>query len=441
MNPKSLFLLVFVTILGVTSSEVSFKNVTLWTWEKNINTIDSANNLGTYLPKKWTSTIIVIGTIPILHENSVTNVENVKELQFLKNQIVEIRPGAFKNLNSVKTLKINGSNITTIAGVFDNLTLEQLNLNNNQISVIPKGVVKNPNLKGLSFAGNLIETIEESAFDHLPNLETLDLFQNLLSDLPLGIFKHLPHLTIVSLSNNKFTTIKEEIFDSSSIRYLYLDGNLLKTVPENFMGRMPNLQGIYLNRNHLKTIPAGIFNNKTLLHIELANNEISHIAPDAFNNMPNLANLILSSNKLAQYNNNWLRNCPNIYRLFLSNNLIEQLPVQAFKNIYNQKEQWVKLNSNKIKKITAENFKGWKLVDTLDLSQNEIEQWHEDYLADAEFIRALNLAYNKITCLDGDLDKIFKAKKATYLSGNPLSEECKSKIREWSARNQDKVSL
>ncbi|XP_044267210.1 leucine-rich repeat-containing protein 15-like [Tribolium madens] len=439
MFSKYLLFLVLVTISSVISNNVSFKNVTLWIWGKNLTTIPSANNLKDYLPRKWTSMILVTGTIPILYENSVTDIENVNDLQFIGNEIIEIRPGAFKNLKSVETIRITGSNITTIAGVFDNLTLEQLSIGSNKISVIPSGVVKSSDLKELSFANNIIETVEENAFDHLPNLKTLDLSHNLLSDLPSGIFRNLSHITYISLDNNKFTTIKGEIFDNSSILNLYLADNLLKTLSENFMKQMPNLIGIYLNRNHLTEIPAGIFNNQTVQHVDLSNNEISYIAPNAFDNMPNLTDLFLPRNKLQQYDSRWLHNCPKIYRLFLSNNLLEQLPDQAFKNLNNKKEQWVKLDSNKIKKISAETFKGWKRVDTLELNSNEIKVWHEDYLADVEIIRTLNLVNNKIVCLDGDFDKVFKAKRCTYLGNNPFSNDCKRKIREWSARNPHKV--
>ncbi|RZC41850.1 LRR 8 domain containing protein [Asbolus verrucosus] len=417
---------------------VTFKDVTVWNEDTNevIVNIKSSETLKDHLPHGLLRAVSITGKIPILHENSVADINNVNHLNFIQNEIEEIRPGAFRNLNGVHIIHILLSNFTTIKeGVFANLTIEELQISNKLVSKIEVGAFKDlPQLRNLNLQHNSLETLDGNVFDGL-NIDTLDLSHNLISKLPQNIFRNLPHLKMLALANNQLKLVQTDVLDHLPVEYLDLSSNLISTLDEGVFNNMPQLKSIVLSRNKLTTVPEGVFNNLDLTLVKLDSNKIAFIAPKAFDNMPKLANIYLSSNELSKYDTNWFHNTPEIYRLYLAYNLIEDIPDEAFKNIYNDKEQWIRLDSNKIRNIAPNAFKGLRKLDTLNLSYNKIEVWNENILADAEVVFYLQLAHNDIKCVDGDFDKIFEA-NFTYLTGNPLTPQCAKDIEAWASKER-----
>jgi Leucine-rich repeat (LRR) protein len=433
MTTPKLLLIISSVLVCVQTSEVTFKNVSVWTApNKQYAVISSSDSLKEFLPGVPVNIVAIKGKIPVLYEDSVSDVDNVEQLYFVKNEIEEIRPKAFKNL-TVKSLEIVYSNVTTLEeGVFDNLTLEELRITHNLIGQIESGAFGDlPKLHSLSLANNKLETLgSDDVFDNLANLQNLDLSSNLISTLPDGVFKKLPNLRVLLLRRNRLGQIRGDMFVNVGIHHLDLSSNSISSIGQDTWNGLPQLTRLILSRNQLTEVSKGDFHVPNLKQLELDNNQISFVAADAFDDFSNLINIMLMGNKLTRYDPRWFRNTTNIYRLYLANNLIEEIPNEAFKNIYNEKAQWITLNNNRIKNISRNAFKGFKKFDVLNLSHNQIEYWIGDFLRDTELIHYLNLVGNKIQCPLGDFEQVFKA-NFTYLDSNPLTPHCLQKIVDW----------
>jgi Leucine-rich repeat (LRR) protein len=68
----------------------------------------------------------------------------------------------------------------------------------------------------LDFYENQIETIENSAFQHLTQLKWIRLHSNKIRALPHQIFKNNPEMTWISLHSNKINSITPEFFKNLS---------------------------------------------------------------------------------------------------------------------------------------------------------------------------------------------------------------------------------
>lgn len=438
---KVLFFVFYVLTYVKSESEITFKNVTIWKGaEEKLATDVTFSSLEDILPRNNSLEVLFIkGEIPVLYKNSVANIANVEHLYFYENQIVEVQPEAFKNL-SIGYLIVIRSNLTIIKkGIFFNVKLHTLEIKHNLIAKIENDAFEQVSkLKTLILSDNRLENLDKDMFGLLVDLENLDLSENGISILPQDILKHLPQLKMLSLKKNKLQQFPN-IFEHSSLDTLDLSQNLISELSEGALDNLPQLSRLFLSFNNLDSIPSKVFSNhQNLQMFDLSNNKISSIAPDAFDNMPLLVNIKLTTNKISKYDINWFYKTPNLYRVDFANNLIEDLPDQAFKNIYNKKHQWISLNGNKIKTITPNTFKGIKFFDTLNLSDNKLEHWDANLLADVEEIYYLNLVHNNIKCVEGDFNQVFKA-NFTYLGESSLSPQCVQKIAEWRGTEYDKT--
>ncbi|KAJ3657220.1 hypothetical protein Zmor_016236 [Zophobas morio] len=411
----SVLLIVLVSAVCATTTRITFKNVKLLNnLHVEVRTIQSSKTLSKHIPKENFTMLEVTGRIPVLYENSVTNISNVRHLSFFRNEMREIKPGAFKNFIDVKKLAITANNLGTITkGVFDRLTILELSLRYDRITTIPKRALRKlPRLQSLNLCGNYLEIVNEGVFDGINKIEVLDLSRNRIFTFPKLFFKNLNNLKLLFLSQNRFEVLEERIFDD-----------------------LPQLRVLALGDNNIVKISRGVFVAPNLEQLVLSGNKISYIDLAAFDGLPKLASIDLSSNKIKKFEPSWFDNNVEIYRLLFGHNLIENLPEQAFENLDENAE--ICFEHNRIKKLAPEAFHGLKSVGRLNLEGNLLEKWNENLLASVEFVQDLNLQNNKIGCLGGNLDNVFVA-NCTYLSLNPLFETCLLLIERWIKQNPQK---
>ena len=238
------------------------------------------------------------------------------------------------------------------------------------------------------------------------------------------------HIEELSLASNALKTLPKNVFKKmTNLRVLDVSANALTEIAPEFVGA--NLVRVFFAYNKLTGIPDGIFNkHRSLQEVDLSGNQIMMIDSAAFDDMVQLKNISLGINKITKIDRRWFRGTNNLRRVHLVRNDIEEVPDEAFSNIYNENLEVIDLDENSIKRVSPVGFKGLRKIGSLRLSINNIDKWDASFLADVENIDLLDLSSNRIGCPEGDFNQVFKA-VSTDLKFNPLNPECVEKIKNW----------
>ncbi|XP_072753584.1 uncharacterized protein [Anoplolepis gracilipes] len=265
----------------------------------------------------------------------------------------------------------------------------------NYIRGIPSQVIENNYLKRLNFESNLIEEIEEGAFERL-NLQRLYLEENLLKSF--NFVSSLPDTLIEFVVND----------------------NNITSIPDGVFSKLYNLLYLTLANNKIETLQNGVFRGlKSLQFLSLMNNNIVTINRSVFTDLPNLETLHLHHNSIRDLQHNTFAELTALKRLNLAfNNIVKatfgELP-SSVDSLY--------LNHNKINVLEKGNFvQAPKLV--LSLTGNQISNIKRGAFNLTD-LQGLILINNQLTTLEGDSYEGLNNLKRLWLSENKISKICK----------------
>ncbi|MDP1724934.1 MAG: leucine-rich repeat domain-containing protein [Alphaproteobacteria bacterium] len=175
----------------------------------------------------------------------------------------------------IKTLRLNGRNITTLPDNFVNLSkLRYLDLSDNMIKELPDN------------------------FNQLDRLEHINLSSNNLDVFPNDTC--LPKtLKYLFMYNNKIETVPNHINQLCNLELIDLSSNGLKILPEE-IGELSELNTLYLYSNDLRYIPNSIGNLSKLKILNLNYNNNLSIIPRSFLKLIQLHEVLLSGTKLGE---------------------------------------------------------------------------------------------------------------------------------------------
>lgn len=231
--------------------------------------------------------------------------------------------------SGIKYLYVRDNMIEGIEeNAFNNVTdLEWLILDNNHLEnskIKGKVFTKLKNLKKLHMNhNNLTEVVGP-----LPNtMDDLQLTHNKISKINPNTLEGLVNLTVVHLQHNQLTedSLSGVFKGLDSLLYLDLSYNKLSKLP---LGLPPNILMLYFDNNEITNIPDEYFQSfKTLQFLRLSHNKLtdSGIPGNAFN-ISTLVELDLSYNQLKSIPtvNEHLEN------YYLQANQINKFPVSSF---------------------------------------------------------------------------------------------------------------
>lgn len=195
-------------------------------------------------PSGWEVSILIEGAnLATIEPEAFVNVK-IHSIDIIQNELKILTKGMFVNV-SVRQLFLNDNKIKTVqAGTFDSIRPYDrygsfmLSLHGNRLESINKGLFNNLEINTLYLQDNLIKFIEKGSFENLPRLERLDLSGNLLETVDVGIFHNLGDNRggniYLKLTKNKINFVNSKAFEGNNNLQLYLDGNKVNITKEYF---------------------------------------------------------------------------------------------------------------------------------------------------------------------------------------------------------------
>ncbi|KAM0679916.1 hypothetical protein GINT2_001857 [Glugoides intestinalis] len=209
---------------------------------------------------------------------------NLIELSLVNNNIKELQPNLFNNLQKLEYLNLTSNKLTEFPScVFDGLVnLKSLWLEDNNIKELQPNIFNNlQKLEFLYLSKNKLTEFPEGILSELRSLQTLYLSKNEIKSFPIGLFTSLKKLKILFLSKNKLTEIPPSILSLTNLESLSISSNNLTSVPKE-IGNMSRLRDLSLDSNSITKIPSKVKSLKRLYILNLKENPLVESGSQGF---------------------------------------------------------------------------------------------------------------------------------------------------------------
>ncbi|XP_057653839.1 leucine-rich repeat-containing protein let-4-like [Diorhabda carinulata] len=242
-------------------------------------------------------------------------------------------------------------------------------------------------IKHLVLTENNFTTVPEfiSAFK---SVDMVDLSRNKIKYLEESSFTTL-NLTLLNISKNFITSLSNISYGLNTLINLDISYNNVENI--DYVIDFPNLQYLNLSANNMKVLNADFLNNLILLqHLDVSRNKLTSIAPIQ---LQNLINLLIGDNDYLGKTRDifYVGNGRKIQTLDASRIGLQQVPAILTHSI-----KYLILKKNLIRSINSGDLDSYPLLNTLDLSSNNIKFIEEDSLGRLEFLSVLYLTNNQL---------------------------------------------
>uniref|UniRef100_A0A3P9KCS5 Protein scribble homolog n=1 Tax=Oryzias latipes TaxID=8090 RepID=A0A3P9KCS5_ORYLA len=203
-------------------------------------------------------------------------------------------------------------------------SLEELQLDFNQLKDLPKPFFRLLNLRRLGLSDNLLQKLPPDVSNFMQLVE-LDISRNEITEIPESI-KFCRALEIADFSGNHLSRLPDGFTQLRALAHLTLNDVSLQTLPSD-IGNLANLVTLELRENLLKSLPTSLSFLVKLEQLDLGNNELE-VLPDTLGALPNLRELWLDRNQLSSLPPE-LGNLRRLVCLDVSENRLEELPSEV----------------------------------------------------------------------------------------------------------------
>ncbi|XP_037044070.1 toll-like receptor 3 [Bradysia coprophila] len=159
---------------------------------------------------------------------------------------------SFENCHKLEILDLSFNQIQSIR--FSNQSpITDLNLSNNNLTLIHQTMTSLSNLKILDLSFNCIGTFEVHTFGNMISLEVLNLRQSCLKSLAYGTFSFQVNLRVLDISFNNLNSIDLELLSAQAeLEELFIDGNNLTNIQsiDQIEIYLPRLRQVGLTHNN-----------------------------------------------------------------------------------------------------------------------------------------------------------------------------------------------
>ncbi|XP_023569109.1 leucine-rich repeats and immunoglobulin-like domains protein 1 isoform X2 [Octodon degus] len=306
-------------------------------------------------------------------------------------------PGDLPSWTRSLNLSYNKLSEIDPAGFEDLPNLQEVYLNNNELTVIPSLGAASTHVISLSLQHNKIRGVEGSQLKAYPSLEVLDLSLNNITEIRSTCFPPGLRIRELNLGSNRIGTLELGAFDglSRSLLTLRLSKNRITQLPVKAF-KLPRLTQLDLNRNRIRLIEGLTFQGLDSLEVlKLQRNNISRLTDGAFWGLSKMHVLHLEYNSLMEVNSGSLYGLTALQQLHLSNNAISRLHRDGWS--FCQKLHELILSFNNLTRLDEESLAELSSLSVLRLSHNAISHIAEGAFQGLRNLRVLDLDHNEIS--------------------------------------------
>jgi len=332
-------------------------------------------------------------------KSTFKHMAEVNQIHLNNNELTDLPPATFENLNKVTILNLHYNSIT-----------------NSIASPIPANVFKGmTELKTLNLMNNALRTFGPDPFQGTTKLANLYLHNDIntsgfsqnnfsAAPLPADVFKGLTELKTLILSRTQLSSIVPEPFPGgqgtfsglANLEYLDLSVNSMTTLQNGTFNGLTALKTLYLHYNQLGgapplgALPQQVFFGLTNLEtLHLMNNALRTFGPDPFQGTTKIVNLYLHNDiNTSGYSQNNFSAAP--------------LPADAFKGLTELRN--LALSRTRLTSIIPEpfpggqgTFSGLSKLENLDLAVNSLTTLQASTFSGLGALQNLQLSYNNLT--------------------------------------------
>nr|XP_015194162.1 PREDICTED: leucine-rich repeat-containing G-protein coupled receptor 4 [Lepisosteus oculatus] len=336
--------------------------------------------------------------LAFIHPEALSGLQHLKVLMLQNNQLKTVPSKALKGLHALQSLRLDANHITVVPeDSFEGLLqLRHLWLDDNSLMEVPVAPLSNlPSLQALTLALNRISHIPDSAFANLSSLVVLHLHNNKIKEIGEHCFNGLENLETLDLNYNNLLEFPEAIKALPNLKELGFHSNNIAVIPDGAFSQNPLLRAIHLYDNPLSFVGSTAFRNLSELHSLIVRGASMVLRFPDLNGTENLESLTLTGTKIDTIPASLCEDLKLLRTLDLSYNEIEELP--SFQGCTKLEE--ITLQHNRIKGIQADVFRGLASLRLLDLSRNQIRSIHKDAFMSLTSLTNLDLSSNALLTL------------------------------------------
>ncbi|KAJ8418762.1 hypothetical protein AAFF_G00002610 [Aldrovandia affinis] len=334
---------------------------------------------------------------------------SLEELLLDANQLTEL-PKPFFRLLNLRKLGLSDNEIQRLPPEVANfMQLVELDISRNDIPEIPESIKFCKALEIADFSGNPLSRLPDG-FTQLRGLAHLALNEVSLQTLPNDI-GNLANLVTLELRDNLLKSLPTSLSFLVKLEQLDLGSNQLEVLPDT-MGALPNLRELWLDRNQLSALPPELGNLRRLVCLDVSENRLEQL-PSELSGLLALTDLLLSQNLLEvipdsigclkqlsilKVDQNRLIHltdsigeCENLSELMLTENLLQALPRSVGKL---KKLTNLNADRNRLADVPEE-LGGCTSLNVLSLRDNSVDRLPAE-LANAAELHVLDVAGNRL---------------------------------------------
>jgi Leucine-rich repeat (LRR) protein len=375
--------------------------------------------LGTFVDaQRTTCTFQIVGTSytcrlenqVIRNENDMEEVGGVHRQNFENSDVrrldhegstISVFPSlVIDNFVNLFSVLLNGVEMRTLTRFITNCQrISRIELNNNQIEVIPGGIFRNcGGLDFLHIHNNQIRTINENAFVGLSRLGFLWLSNNNLASISRSIFQNTPNMRTLNLDGNELTQINTETFvDLPELITLDLRNNRISWWSVDMLRENPKIERLSLAGNQITTLNVNTFSNLPNLQ-SLSIGGLETIP--AFENVPRITTFEINNSPMTRISAPSFAHMTSLNGLFVSNSRLESVDFSMTNPRILESLRSLQLNNNSISNLEDSSFEMLSGLTTLGLARNQIERLTIETLQPLLPLTSLNIERNQITRID-----------------------------------------